>query len=65
MNIVWDPNKAEIDFKKHGIRFSDVEMVLYDSSAMTVEEQIIANEPRYVTVGMDAVGRILVVVYSV
>jgi uncharacterized DUF497 family protein len=39
-------------------------MVLYDSSAMTIEEQIIADEPRFVTVGMDAFGRILAVVYS-
>jgi uncharacterized DUF497 family protein len=64
MNITWDPNKAEINFKKHGIRFSDAEMVLYDASAMTIEEQIIADEPRFVTVGMDAFGRILAVVYS-
>ncbi len=64
MNIIWDPNKAETNFKKHGIRFSDAELVLYDSFAMTVEEQIVANELRYVTVGTDAVGRILAVIYS-
>jgi hypothetical protein len=64
MNIIWDPNKAEVNFKKHGIRFSDAEMVLYDSFAMTLEEHIVANEQRYVTVGTDAVGRILAVVYS-
>jgi len=64
MNIIWDPNKAETNFKKHGIRFSDAEMVLYDSFAMTIEEQIVADEIRYVTVGTDAVGRILAVVYS-
>lgn len=64
MDITWDPNKAEISFKKHGIRFSDAEMVLYDSFAMSIEEQIVSNELRYVTVGTDAVGRILAVVYS-
>lgn len=64
MVITWDPNKAEINVKKHRIRFSDAEMVLYDSFAMTIEEQIVANELRYVTVGADAVGRILAVVYS-
>ncbi len=64
MDITWDPNKAETNFKKHGIRFSDAEMVLYDSFAMTIEEQIVANELRYVTVGTDAVGRTLAVVYS-
>jgi len=62
--INWDPKKAETNFKKHAIRLSDTEMVLYDSFAITIEEQIVANELRYVTVGTDAVGRILAVVYS-
>jgi uncharacterized protein len=64
MDITWDPNKAEVNFKKHGIRFSDAEMVLYDSFAMSIEEQMVSNELRYVTVGTDAVGRILAVIYS-
>ena len=64
MNVIWDPNKAEINFKKHKIRFSDAEMVLYDPFAMTLEEQVVSNEHRFVTVGSDAVGRIIAVVYS-
>jgi uncharacterized DUF497 family protein len=64
MNITWDPNKAEVNFKKHGIRFSDAEVALYDTFAMTLEEHIVANEQRYVTIGADAVGRIVAVVYS-
>jgi uncharacterized DUF497 family protein len=44
MDITWDPNKAETNFKKHEIRFSDAEMVLYDSFAMTIEDQIVAND---------------------
>jgi len=63
VRITWDPNKAEINFKKHGIRFSDAEMVLYDPFAMTLEEHVVANEQRFVTVGSDAVGRIISVVY--
>ena len=64
MRITWDPNKAEINFKKHKIRFSDAEMVLYDPFAMTLKEHIVATEQRYVTIGSDAVGRIIAVVYS-
>ncbi len=64
MNITWAPNKAGVNFKKHGIRFSDAEVALYDSFAMTLEEHIVANEQRYVTIGTDAVGRIVTVVYS-
>jgi uncharacterized protein len=64
MFITWDPNKAEINFKKHRIRFSDAEAVLFDPFALTFEEQVVATEQRYVTVGSDAVGRIIAIVYS-
>lgn len=64
MDITWDPNKAEINFKKHGVRFSDAELVLFDPLAMTLEDHLIAGEKRFVTVGSDAVGRIITVVYT-
>jgi uncharacterized DUF497 family protein len=64
MRITWDPKKAEINFKKHNVRFSDAELVLYDPFALTLEEQVIEGEKRFVTVGADAIGRIVVVVYS-
>ena len=64
MRITWDPKKAEANLQKHRIRFSDAEMVLYDPFAMTMEEQIVEAEQRFVTVGADAVGRIVAVVYS-
>ena len=64
MRVTWDPNKAEINFKKHKIRFSDAEMVLYDAFAMTLEEHVVATEQRFVTIGYDAVGRIIAAVYS-
>lgn len=38
--------------------------MLYEPFAMTLEEQDISGEPRFVTVGSDAHGRIIVVVYS-
>jgi len=41
MRITWDPNKAEVNLKKHKIRFSDAELVLYDPFALTLEEQIL------------------------
>ena len=64
MNVTWDPNKAEINFKKHKIRFSDAEMVLFDPLAMTLKEHAVSTEQRFVTLGSDAVGRIIAVVYS-
>ena len=64
MRVTWDPDKAEINFKKHKIRFSDAEMVLYDPFALTLEEHVVATEQRFVTIGSDVVGRIIAVVYS-
>ncbi|MBW1781314.1 MAG: BrnT family toxin [Deltaproteobacteria bacterium] len=64
MHITWDPKKAETNLQKHRIRFSDAEMVLYDPFAMTMDEQVVKTEQRFVTVGADAIGRIIAVVYS-
>ena len=41
MEIKWDPQKAETNFRKHNIRFSDAESVLFDPMTLTIEDQII------------------------
>ena len=64
VDVVWDPEKAETNLKKHGIRFSDAEMILSDPNALTREDIDAEGEHRFVTVGMDAFGRILVAVYT-
>jgi hypothetical protein len=64
MKIRWDPRKAEANFQKHKIRFSDAETVLFDPMALTIEDQIVDQEQRFLSVGSDAIGRILVVVYT-
>jgi len=64
MDVVWDPEKARENLKKHGVRFSDAEMVLFDPNALTREDIESEGEQRFVTVGMDSGGRILVVVYT-
>jgi uncharacterized DUF497 family protein len=64
MDITWDPRKAEINLRKHGVRFSDAETVLFDPLALTLEDQDVDGEQRFVTVGSDAIGRIIVTVYA-
>ena len=64
MRAVWDPDKAEANLEKHGVRFSDAELVLYDPHAVTVEDSAAQGEQRHISIGLDAVGRILVVVYT-
>ena len=64
MDVTWDPKKADTNFRKHKIRFSDAEAVLYDPIALTIEGQDAEQEKRFVSVGSDTLGRILVVVYT-
>ena len=64
MQITWDPKKAEINVRKHKVRFSDAETVFYDPMALTIKEQTRSGEQRFVTVGADAIGRIIVIIYT-
>jgi hypothetical protein len=64
MEIRWDPQKAEANFRKHRIRFSDAETVLFDPMTLTIEDQIIDQEHRFLSVGSDGLGRTLVIVYT-
>ena len=38
MRTVWDPDKAKANLEKHGVRFSDAELFLYDPYAVTVKD---------------------------
>ena len=64
MDVLWDPEKTKTNFRKHRIRFSDADFVFYDPMALVIEEQLVDGEHRFVSVGTDSIGRILVVVYS-
>jgi len=59
----WDARKAASNLRKHGIDFADAAMVLYDELAVTVADEE-RSEERFVTTGIDALGRLLVVVYT-
>ena len=64
MRVVWDPSKAGANLLKHGVRFSDAEGVLFDTLALTREDVTSAGERRFVSIGADHTGRVVVVVYA-
>ena len=65
MAIVWDAEKAAQNVLKHGVRFADAVLVLEDPYAVTIaDEESSPDEARWVTLGADALGRVLVVVYT-
>lgn len=63
MNYQWDKNKAASNLQKHGIEFADAVSVFSDNLAITISDKRF-DEERFVTIGMDAFGRILVVVFT-
>jgi uncharacterized protein len=64
MAYVWDPLKALRNIDKHGVDFSDATAVLEDDLALTDQDPDILDEERYLTLGFDSLGRLLVVVWT-
>jgi len=63
MDYEWDPAKDEANRSKHGVRFSDAVLVFSDDAALTLEDPH-PTEERFVTVGMDALARVIVVAWA-
>ena len=64
MKITWDPVKPKSNRLKHRIFFSDVEPVFYDPNAISFEDSGSDDESRFIGIGLDALGRLVVVVYT-
>jgi uncharacterized protein len=63
MAYQWDKNKAAINLHKHGIDFADAVSVFSDDLSITVADDRF-DEERFNTIGLDAFGRVLVVVFT-
>lgn len=63
MEFEWDERKAGANLRKHRVDFADAVTLLHDDQAVTVGDDD-PEEERYVTIGMDALGRVLVVAYT-
>ncbi len=63
MKYEWNIDKARGNIRKHRVSFADAVSVFEDSDAITIEDSE-QGEERFVTIGMDCLGRILVVVYT-
>lgn len=58
----WDSKKANINFRKHGVRFETAMLVFNDADRITYYDVLHSDgEDRYVTIGR--AGRILFVVF--
>ena len=64
METNWDPAKARANLARHGVAFEDAELALWDPAGLTREDPDAEGETRFATVGADALGRIVAVVYA-
>lgn len=61
----WDRQKAEINLRKHGIRFVDAARVFDDPFAVAAQDRIENGEQRWQTVGMVDGYLLLLVAHTV
>ena len=64
MEFEWDDTKAEINLKKHEVRFSEAATVWLDSSALEMPDPDHSqSEERWIRLGFSKEARMLIVVY--
>ena len=64
MDYEWDSAKAAANLKKHGVAFADAALSLEDPLGLTVPDPDASGEARFICLGVDPVGRLLVTVFS-
>jgi uncharacterized protein len=66
VDFEWDEeSKAGINFRKHGVRMPEAIPVFDDPYALTIlDDETDPSEQRLITLGIGALGRLLVVVYT-
>lgn len=61
----WDPHKGRVNVRRHGVDLADAVAVFEDERAITMRDDLTAvDEQRWLTLGRDTRGRILVVAYT-
>jgi uncharacterized DUF497 family protein len=61
----WDPKKAALNARTHGVSFEEAASVFGDPLAGTIPDPLHStDEPRFVTIGMTPGQRLIVVVHT-
>ena len=64
MTAAFDPRKDAANVKKHGVSLAEGDGVLSDPLAVTIEDESSEEEQRFVTLGANAFGSLMVVVWT-
>ena len=61
----WDPAKAKMNLRKHGVAFREAATVLRDPLSITIFDPDHSDEEdRFITFGFSAAGRLLIVAHT-
>lgn len=61
----WDPKKAKLNLRQHGVSFEEAETAILDElSKTTLDPDHSLTENRFITFGVSARRRLLVVNYT-
>jgi uncharacterized protein len=64
MGSKFDPEKDAANFAKHGLSLVEGEGVLNDPLGLTIEDDSSEGEPRWITIGTNSAGELLVAVWT-
>ena len=64
MKTTFDPKKNAINLRRHEVSLTEGDGVLNDPLALTIEDDSAEGEQRFVSIGMNTFGRLMVVVYT-
>ena len=64
MTVTFDPKKDAANVKKHGVSLAEGDGVLSDPLAVTIEDDSAEGERRFVTMGANTFGSLMVVVWT-
>ena len=64
MSIEFDPSKDDANRQKHGVPLAEGDGVLNDPFALTMEDESVEGEQRFVSLGKNTFDSLMVVVWT-
>ncbi|AFY99531.1 BrnT family toxin [Calothrix sp. PCC 6303] len=65
MEFEWNPDKAESNYRKHGVSFEEAATVFKDSLSITFPDPNHSiGENRYVIIGISRFGQLLIIAHT-
>ncbi len=65
LQFEWDPDKAKVNLKKHGVDFEEASTIFKDPQFVSfLDEEHSVEEERYITIGLSNMARLLMAAHT-